>query len=134
MPSTFFGNRSDPILPAHVHFILAKTQHRRQQTETHVGSDQVDLGVSVLAGLGGRHVNDLAGTALDQDVARLAESGTLDADCQLLLILMRAAFQALLSSHFPTVLSLLRAEITPANLHLRPEQLIKGAEDRLTGR
>jgi hypothetical protein len=56
---------------------------------THVGSDQVDLGVTVLAGLGGGHVNDLAGTALDDDVAVLAESGTLDAGCQYGLTLRR---------------------------------------------
>lgn len=42
-----------------------------------VDSDQVDLGVTVLAGLGGRHVDDLAGTVLDHDVATLAESRAL---------------------------------------------------------
>lgn len=37
-----------------------------------VKGDKVDLGVTVLAGLGGRHVNDLAGAALDHDEAVLA--------------------------------------------------------------
>ena len=42
-----------------------------------VNGDQVDLGVTVLAGLGGRHVDDLAGTALDDDVAVLSQGRTL---------------------------------------------------------
>jgi hypothetical protein len=42
-----------------------------------VDSDQVDLGVTVLAGLGGAHVDNLAGTALDHDVSVLPESRAL---------------------------------------------------------
>jgi len=46
-----------------------------------VGEDvrghQVDLGVTVLAGLRGRHVDDLAGAALDHDVAVLAQGRAL---------------------------------------------------------
>lgn len=42
-----------------------------------VDGDKVDLGVAVLAGLGGGHVDDLAGAVLDDDVTVLAESGTL---------------------------------------------------------
>ena len=42
-----------------------------------VGGDKVDLGVTVLASLGGRHVDDLAGTALDDDVTVLTQSRTL---------------------------------------------------------
>lgn len=42
-----------------------------------VNGNQVDLGVTVLSSLGSRHVNDLAGAALDHDVAVLAESRTL---------------------------------------------------------
>jgi hypothetical protein len=42
-----------------------------------VESDQVDLGVTMLAGLGGRHVNNLAGAVLDDDEAVLAESRAL---------------------------------------------------------
>lgn len=39
-----------------------------------VNGDQVDLGVTVLASLGGGHVDDLAGTVFDADVAVLAKS------------------------------------------------------------
>lgn len=42
-----------------------------------ISGDQVDLGVSVLSRLGGRHVNDLAGSASDDDVSALSEGGTL---------------------------------------------------------
>ena len=42
-----------------------------------VDSDEMDLGVTVLAGLGGAHVNDLAGTVLDHDVTVLAQGRTL---------------------------------------------------------
>ena len=51
---------------------------------THVSSDKVDLGVTVLAGLGGGHVDDLARPALDDDVTVLAESGTLHAGIRIL--------------------------------------------------
>ena len=37
----------------------------------------MDLGVTVLAGLGGGHFNDLARTALQDNVTVLAQSGTL---------------------------------------------------------
>jgi hypothetical protein len=42
-----------------------------------VDGDQVNLGVTVLSGLGGGHVDNLAGTILDDNVTVLAESGTL---------------------------------------------------------
>jgi hypothetical protein len=42
-----------------------------------VQSDQMDLGVTVLAGLGSGHVDDLAWALLDHDEAVLAQSGTL---------------------------------------------------------
>lgn len=42
-----------------------------------ISRDQVDLGVSVLSRLGGRHVNNLAGSASDDDVTALSEGGTL---------------------------------------------------------
>ena len=38
-----------------------------------VKGDQVDLGVAVLAGLGSRHVDDLARAALDDNVAVLPQ-------------------------------------------------------------
>lgn len=43
-----------------------------------IGGDKVDLGVTVLTSLGGGHVNDLAGSALDHDVTVLSQSGALD--------------------------------------------------------
>ena len=42
-----------------------------------VKSSQVDLGVTVLASLGGGHIDDLAGTTLDDDEAVLPQSRTL---------------------------------------------------------
>lgn len=42
-----------------------------------VQSDQVDLGVTVLASLGGGHVDDLAGTSLDDNVTVLPQSRAL---------------------------------------------------------
>jgi hypothetical protein len=42
-----------------------------------VDGDQVDLGVTVLASLGGGHVDDLAGTALDDDEAVLPQGRAL---------------------------------------------------------
>lgn len=42
-----------------------------------VYGDQVDLGVTVLASLGGRHVDNLARAALDDDVTVLTQSRAL---------------------------------------------------------
>lgn len=42
-----------------------------------VDGDQVDLGVTVLAGLGGGHVNDLAWATLNHDVAVLPQGRAL---------------------------------------------------------
>jgi hypothetical protein len=42
-----------------------------------INSDQMDLGVTVLASLGGGHVHDLARAALDHDVSVLAQSRAL---------------------------------------------------------
>jgi hypothetical protein len=42
-----------------------------------VNTNEMDLGVTVLAGLGGGHVYDLAGAVLDADETVLPESGTL---------------------------------------------------------
>lgn len=46
---------------------------------THISGDQVDLGVTVLSSLGGRHVDDLAGSSLDENVTRLPERRALHA-------------------------------------------------------
>jgi len=42
-----------------------------------IKGDEVDLGVSVLAGLGGGHIHNLAGPALDHDESSLAQSRAL---------------------------------------------------------
>ena len=42
-----------------------------------VDGDEMDLGVTVLAGLGGGHIDDLAGAILDDDETVLPQSGTL---------------------------------------------------------
>lgn len=42
-----------------------------------INGDQVDLGVSVLAGLGGRHVDNLTWTGLDADESVLSQGRTL---------------------------------------------------------
>lgn len=47
-----------------------------------VNGDQVDLGVTVLASLGGRHVDNLAGTALDDDETVLPEGRALHGEGQ----------------------------------------------------
>lgn len=47
-----------------------------------VNGDQVDLGVTVLASLGGRHVDNLAGTALDDDKTVLPEGRALHGEGQ----------------------------------------------------
>lgn len=47
-----------------------------------VDGDQVDLGMTVLSSLGGRHVNDLARAALDDDVTVLAQSRALHREGQ----------------------------------------------------
>jgi len=47
-----------------------------------INADQVDFGVTVLARLGGTHIDNLAGTSLDEDVATLAESRALHGEAQ----------------------------------------------------
>lgn len=47
-----------------------------------IGGDKVNLGVTVLSSLGGRHVNDLAGTVLDHNVAVLAQSRALHGESE----------------------------------------------------
>lgn len=42
-----------------------------------INGDQVDLGVSVLAGLGGRHIDNLTWTGLDADESVLSQGRTL---------------------------------------------------------
>lgn len=42
-----------------------------------IEGDNVNLGVTVLAGLGGGHLDDLAGAVLDDNVTVLSQSGAL---------------------------------------------------------
>jgi hypothetical protein len=42
-----------------------------------INGDEMDLGVTVLASLGGRHIDDLAGTVLDADETVLSQGRTL---------------------------------------------------------
>jgi hypothetical protein len=42
-----------------------------------VDTNEMDLGMTVLACLGGRHIDDLAGTTLDDHETVLSKSGTL---------------------------------------------------------
>ena len=48
-----------------------------QKLRTHVDSDKVNLGVTVLARLGGGHFDDLARAVLDDDEAVLPQSRAL---------------------------------------------------------
>jgi acetoacetate decarboxylase len=41
--------------------------------KTHVGSDKVDLGMAVLSGLRGRHVDDLARTPLGKIISKCGQ-------------------------------------------------------------
>jgi hypothetical protein len=60
-----------------VHVVGGRGQLLELLAGEDVDGDQVDLGVTVLAGLGGGHVDDLARAVLDDNVTVLAESGTL---------------------------------------------------------
>ena len=42
-----------------------------------IQSNKMDLRVAVLSGLGGRHIDNLAGATLDHDMSVLAECGAL---------------------------------------------------------
>ena len=61
----------------HVHVVGGRAHVLILFAREDVDADQVDLGVAVLAGLGGAHVDDLAGTAFEDDVAVLAQGGAL---------------------------------------------------------
>lgn len=61
----------------YVHVVGGRRQIFVLLASEDVESDDVNLGVTVLASLGGRHVNDLARTVLDNDVTVLAQSRAL---------------------------------------------------------
>jgi hypothetical protein len=56
-----------------VHVVGGRAQLLKLLASEDVKGDQVDLGVTVLASLGGRHVDDLARTALDDNETVLPE-------------------------------------------------------------
>ena len=47
---------------------------------THIDGDEMDFGVTVFSGLGGRHVNDFARSALDDDVSVLPDDHRMEGD------------------------------------------------------
>jgi len=61
----------------HVHVVGGRAQLFKLLAGEDIDSDQMDLGVTVLAGLGSAHLNNLAGTALDDDMPVLAQSRAL---------------------------------------------------------
>ena len=69
------GEISSSFLP--VKICKGQVGPNQRAVYTHVNGDEVDLCVTVFAGLGGRHVDNLARTALDTDVAVLPKGGTL---------------------------------------------------------
>lgn len=60
-----------------VHVVGGRRQIFKLLASEDVESDHVDLGVTVLASLGGGHFNDLAGTVLNDNVAVLTQRRTL---------------------------------------------------------
>ena len=60
-----------------VHVVGGRAQFFQLFAGEDIQSNKVDLGVTVLSGLGGGHVNDLTGAVLDHNETILAESGTL---------------------------------------------------------
>ena len=77
----FTGSPYELVLLAgdvgNVHVVGGRGQLLELLAGEDVDGDQVDLGVTVLAGLGGGHVDDLARAVLDDDVAVLPQGGTL---------------------------------------------------------
>ena len=60
-----------------VHVVGGRGQILQLLAGEQVNGDQVDLGVTVLAGLGGRHVDDLARAVLNADETVLAQGRAL---------------------------------------------------------
>jgi len=61
----------------HIHVVGGWAQLFKLLSGEDINGDEMDLGVSVLAGLGGAHIDNLAGPALNHDVSVLAESRAL---------------------------------------------------------
>lgn len=60
-----------------IHIVGRGTEILQFLAGENIDSDKMDLGVTVLSGLGGAHLHDLARAALDDDETVLAEGGTL---------------------------------------------------------
>lgn len=65
-----------------VHIMGRRAQLFKLLASEEVDSDQMDLGVTVLASLRGRHIDDLAGSVLDDNEAVLSQSRTLHGEHQ----------------------------------------------------
>ena len=65
-----------------VHVVGGRAKLFKLLASENVNRDQVDLGVTVLASLGGRHVDNLAGTALDDNETVLPEGRALHGEGQ----------------------------------------------------
>lgn len=57
----------------HIHVVSGRAEILELLASEDVDGDEMDLGVTVLAGLGGAHLDNLAGAALDHDETVLAE-------------------------------------------------------------
>jgi hypothetical protein len=60
-----------------VHVVGGRAEILKLLAGEDIDGDEMDLGVAVLASLGGRHVDNLAGAILDHDVAVLAQGRAL---------------------------------------------------------
>jgi len=61
----------------HFHVVGRRADILELFTGEQIDGDHVDLGVTVLSGLGGGHLHDFAGATLDHDVTALSERGAL---------------------------------------------------------
>lgn len=77
----FGGNAYELVFAADnvgdIHVVGGWAQIFQLLASEDVDSNEMDLGVTVLAGLGGGHLDDLAWTALDDDEAVLSQGRTL---------------------------------------------------------
>jgi len=78
---SIFGDIEELILLTndigHVHVVGGWAEIFELLASENIDSDQVNFGVTVFAGFGGAHLNDLARTALDDDKAVLTEGRAL---------------------------------------------------------
>ena len=60
-----------------VHVVSGRAQLFQLLASEDIQCNQMDLGVTMLSGLGSRHIDNLAGATLDHNMTVLAESGAL---------------------------------------------------------